>query len=147
MIRYSTKEDIALGDRMICWSTQDGDRREIPFSVLVDFMRDNLGVLSFTTVFSQPAANDFVVNTIDTSQNQWVIIQPVGAFADGTIVLPSLAQCIDGQEIIANCSQQVTSFAVSPNGALAVVGAPTTLAAGDAFRLKFSSLTSSWYAI
>ncbi len=147
MTRYSTKSEIKTGDRMICWSTDDGGRVEIPFSVLLDFMRANLGSPDFETVFAQPGGNNFTVSMLDTSQNQWMILQPQGTYTPGVLVLPSLANCIDGQEIIVNCTQQVASFSISPNGALEVIGAPSALSAGDAFRLKFSTLTQCWYVI
>lgn len=146
-IQYSTKDSIALGDRMICWSTADGDRREIPFSVLLEFVRDNLGSPDFTTVFAQPGGNDFTVSLLPTSQNQWMILQPQGSYTPGYLTLPPVARCIDGQEIIVNCTQQVASFQINYNGALDVIGAPTALSAGDNFRLKFSALTSCWYVV
>jgi hypothetical protein len=147
MIRYNTKDRIDSGDRMICWSTQDGDRREIPFSVLLEFMRDNLGSPDFDTIFVQPVSNLFVAAFLDTSQNQWMLLQPMGSFTNGTITLPAFANCIDGQELIVNCTQQVTNLTVAANGALDVIGAPTALAAGDTFRVKFSRITSCWYVI
>lgn len=147
MIRYPTKDAIDPGDRMICWSTADGDRREIPYSVLLEFVRDNIGAPGFRTITAQPGGNLFTVPFLDTSENQWLLLIPQGTFSHGTITLPALANVIDGQECIVNCSQQVEIFTIAPNGALEVVGAPTALAAGDNFRVKFSALTSSWYVV
>ena len=80
-------------------------------------------------------------------KNQWLLLIPQGTFTHGTVTLPALANVIDGQECIVNCSQQVANFTIAPNGALEVVGAPTALAAGDNFRVKFSALTTSWYVV
>ncbi len=147
MTRYSTKSEIKTGDRMICWSTDDGGRVEIPFSVLLEFMRDNLGSPDFVQVFAQPGGNNFTVPLLDSSQNQWLLLQPQGNYTPGAITMPSLANAIDGQEVIVTCNQQVNTFSINANGALEVVGAPTALSAGDNFRLKLSKLTNTWYVV
>jgi hypothetical protein len=52
----------------------------------------------------------------------------------------------DRQELLVNCTQAVTTLAVSGNGAT-VTGAPTTLAANAFFRLRFDQASSVWYRV
>lgn len=147
MGKYMTVDSVSAGDHVVVWKTDAGDWREVPVSVLLEFMRDNLGTPGYTTVFSQPGNTAFTVLCRDTSENQWININPLAAYNDGAITLPALANCIDGQSILVNCSQQVSTFVVNANGALSLVGMPASLASGDHFEARFSALTSSWYAV
>lgn len=76
-----------------------------------------------------------------------MLITPVAGYAAGTIVLPAVATVIDGQEVLVTCTQSVTTLTVSANGATAVNGAPTTLAANAFFRLRFDEINDSWYRV
>jgi hypothetical protein len=60
--------------------------------------------------------------------------------------MPAVASVIDGQELLVNSTQAVTTLTVAGNGAT-VAGAPTTLAANGFFRLKFEALVSTWYRV
>jgi hypothetical protein len=61
-------------------------------------------------------------------------------------VLPLLANCVDKQEILVNCTQAITTLTVNGNGAT-VTGAPTTLSANGFFRLRFDGLANVWYRV
>jgi hypothetical protein len=83
--------------------------------------------------------------TIPAGSNAWLVLTPTATTAAGTIVLPPAAQASDQQEIIVTSTQVVTALTITPNGATAVIGAPTALTAGGYFRLRFEAVTQTWY--
>lgn len=114
---------------------------------LVTYLQSALGGGEFTTQYAVPAATGFSVQVNDSDDNTWLIINPLGAYAAGTIVLPAVANCVDGQELIFNCTQAVTTLTIDGNGAVDVLGEPTTLAANAYFRLRFQGASKVWYRV
>jgi hypothetical protein len=53
---------------------------------------------------------------------------------------------LDKQEILVNTTQAITALTINANGAT-IVGAPTTLAAGGFFRLRFDGVLDTWYRV
>ena len=72
--------------------------------------------------------------------------EPAATYANGTLVLPAVANCADKQEILVNSTQIVTALAITANGAT-VKGAPTTLAANAFFKLRFDGVLKTWYRV
>lgn len=105
------------------------------------------GVGAFTTQYAAPSSSGFSVAVTAGTVNIHLILTPTAGFAAGTIVLPVYPGVIDKQEVLVNCTQQVTTLTVSANGALAVTGEPTSLGADDFFRLKFDLPTQTWYRV
>lgn len=110
----------------------------------------SLGQDSFQLNYSSPSATGFTASVTDNTSNQWLILTPVATYANGTIVLPTIgasdATDHQNQEILVNCTQIVTTLAITAPGAT-VVGAPTTLAANGFFRLKFEPIMKRWYRV
>lgn len=113
----------------------------------IDYVRAALGSPDYTVQNSAPAATGFSIQVNDSDENTWLCISPLGSYAAGTVVLPSVANCVDGQEVIVTCSLAVTTLTVDGNGAVDVIGEPTTLAAGGFFRLRYQSTPKIWYRV
>jgi len=64
-------------------------------------------------------------------------IIPSAAIALGTVVLPVLANCTDGMELVIGTTQAITGFTLTAGTGTTVYGAPTTLAANACVRFKF----------
>jgi hypothetical protein len=120
-------------------------------SALLAYMQANLTFPSgYVTQYSAPSATGFSVTITDGASdntNVHLILTPVAGYAAGTIVLPLASGCVDGQEVLVNCTQAVTTLTVSANGATAVTGEPTGLSANDFFRLKYDKPTLTWYRV
>ena len=97
----------------------------------------------FTTITTP--GDGFNIEIEQDGQNRWALLRPTGTLATGTIILPAPSVAIDGQTILISSTQIVTSFTVNGNGATVIYGAPTTLAAGDKFELRYNAQTTSWY--
>jgi hypothetical protein len=147
-------DTVTAGDLLVVYSQNNGDSRKAAISVLQKYMQNNLtfssGFGAYTTQYSSPASSDFdiaVTDGDDDDENVHLILTPTGAFSDGAITLPASTSAVDKQEVLFNTTQAVTTFTVNGNGATSVVGAPTTLAANDFFRLKYDAATSNWYRV
>jgi len=156
MAKNLTRTDaVASGDLFVLFKTSAGDYRGAPADVVLTYLQDNLvfpspGFTDYVTQYASPSATGFSVTITDGSDNDenvHLILTPTAGYAAGTIVLPAVASVVDKQEVLINCTQQVTALTVDGNGAVAVTGAPTSLGADDFFRLKYDVLTSTWYRV
>ena len=142
-------DTLQSGDALAVYSSANGDTRKASLSTLTAYLNTALTVnqSGFTTQCSNPSATGFSVQITDGSSNIHLILAPVAGYAAGTIVLPAVANAIDKQEILVNCTQAVTTLTIDKNGATAVTGAPTTLSANDFFKLRYDDVTSTWYRV
>ncbi len=139
-------DEVSPGDNLVVYAPNSGDTRRLPVSELTEYLQDQLNAPGFQNQYAAPSVSGTVVTVRDDSDDTWLILQPVAAYAAMTILLPALANCMNGQELLVNCTQSVTTLTTSGNGAT-VVGAPTTLAANAFFRLKFDSLSDTWFRV
>lgn len=102
---------------------------------------------AFVTQYAVPSSSGFSVQITNGTNNIHLILTPTAGFAAGTIVLPATPGAIDKQEVLVNCTQQVTALTLNGNGAAGVTGEPTALGADDFFRLKYDLPTQTWYRI
>lgn len=143
-------DSLSPGDNFPIYSPSNGDARRAPLSLILQYMQDNLVFgtpESFSSQYAAPNLNGFSVSVDEGVGDVHLILTPTAGFAAGTIVLPAVAGVTDKQEILVNCTQQVTALTINGNGAGAVSGAPTSLGADDFFRLKYDAFTSTWYRV
>ena len=81
------------------------------------------------------------------SNDQWMLLQPAGTLATGTITLPLNTGVPDGTSVLITTTQEITSLTIALNGATAIYGGVTSLAAGTATAIRFYQPTNSWYQI
>lgn len=145
--QLSAVSKLNAGDLLAIFSTNNGDARKASLSVLLDFINDNLGQLTYVTQREVVASSGFNVSVANNGQNIWLILNLTGSFATGTVTLPPLADAVEGQEISVFCTRQVTTFTVDGNGAVDVLGEPASLAAESFFTLRFDLGSNSWYRV
>jgi hypothetical protein len=81
------------------------------------------------------------------AQQQWMLLQPAGTLATGTITFPLNTGVPDGTEVLITSTQTITALTLAPNNAANIFGAVTTLSAGGFVRYRFYQPTNSWYRI
>jgi hypothetical protein len=142
---------MSISDWIVLWSAGQGDFRGISFSdFLVNLAASmSVGRPEAVSQYAAPSATAFTVAIagVNSDDDVHLMLTPVAGYADGAITLPAAAGCRDKQEVTVNCTQAVTTFVVNANGALAVTGAPATLAANAFFKLCYDLPTSTWYRI
>lgn len=145
--QLSRVDTVAAGDLLPIYSQANGDARAAAISVLAAYVQTLLAAVDDkVTQYSAPSATGFTVTITDSDESVWLVLTPVAGYAAGTIKLPAVANCVDKQEILVNCTQAVTALTINGNGAT-VTGAPTTLAANAFFRLRFEGVTHTWYRV
>lgn len=147
--RLSSTDSVAAGDQVPIYSASAGGDRKVPLSLLAAYIQAQLtAATTEETQYASPNATGFSVAIAPTTDGNsvFLLLTPLAGYAAGTIVLPALAECLDGQELLVTCTQTVTALTVDGNGAT-VNGAPTTLAANAFFRLRFDAINESWYRV
>jgi len=81
------------------------------------------------------------------SNDQWMLLQPAGTLATGTITLPLNTGVPDGTSVLITTTQEITSLTIALNGASAIYGGVSFLGAGTATAIRFYQPTNSWYQI
>ena len=138
---------VSPGDQVPVYSPNNGDARRLPVSALLQYFQQTFASPTLATNVYTPGTGFNVAVPTPVAAQQWMLIQPAGTLALGTITLPLNTQTPDGTEVLVTTTQQITGFTLALNGATAAYGAPSTLAAEDFFRLRFVQATTSWYPI
>lgn len=145
--QLSRADSVSAGDLLPAFVSDVGDARAVPVSVLAAYIQTLLtAVDDKVTQYAAPSATGFTVTIPNTDESVWLVLTPVAGYAAGTIVLPSAEEAVDKQEVLVNCTQAVTTLTITSAGGT-VTGAPTTLAANAFFRLRFETVTSTWYRV
>jgi hypothetical protein len=138
---------VSPGDQVPVYSPNNGDARRLPVSSLLAYFQQTFASPTLATNVYTPGTGFNVAVPTPVAAQQWMLIQPAGTLALGTITLPLNTQTPDGTEVLVTTTQQITGFTLALNGATAAYGAPSTLAAEDFFRMRFVQSTNSWYRI
>ena len=133
-------------DNLPIYNDANASTRKMSLNVFLSWFTANFTNPAFITNIQTPG-DGFNITMTQDAKNAWLLLRPTGALATGTILLPAPAVCADGQEVIVTTTLQISSFTVNGNGATAVYGAPSVLAAEDKFRLRYNLQTTSWYAV
>lgn len=140
-------DQVQPGDQIPIYSSDNGDARKASLSLLKTFFQEGLTAADDKiTQHSAPSATGFSIQVNNDADSVWLVLTPTAGFAAGTLVLPAVANCVDRQEVLVNCTQAVTTLTVSGNGAT-VTGAPAALTANGFFRLRFDAITDTWYRV
>lgn len=143
-------DSVAAGDLLPVFSQAQGGLRSASLTVLAELLQTMLSSPGASeTQYAAPAATGFSVTVNPTTDggSVYLLLTPAAGYAAGTLVLPDVAECAHGQEVLVTCTQSVTTLTIDGNGATAVNGAPTALTANAFFRLRFDGIFQSWYRI
>lgn len=144
--QLSTATTLSGADKIAVYSANNADARKASLNSLLAWIESNFASPEFSTQYVAPPASGFVYQVQSASTSIWLIMQPAGTLATGSIVLPLPANSFDGQEIMVFSSHEVTAFTVFGNGSL-VYGSPTYMPANGSFVLRFNALQNAWYCM
>jgi hypothetical protein len=137
---------ITGADQFPVYSANNGDARRAPAAVLLAYIQSAWMDPNYTRVTASPTLSGFTVG-LSGANSLFVLLTPTGLMATGTIVLPPASGASDGQEIIIFTTQQITALSFLLNGAAALNGAPSGLAANDSMTLRYDVLSVAWYVV
>lgn len=145
--QLSGLSQLSSGDLLPIYVPNNGDARKISIGQLLAFFQQQFASPTLSTQLATPSTGFNVSIQTPVSEQQWLILQPAGTLASGTVTPPLNTQTPDGTELLITTTQQITAFTFALNGAAAAYGAPTTLAANGFFRVRYYAATNSWYRI
>lgn len=138
---------VSGGDLLPVYVSNNGDARKVSITQLLQYFQQTFASPTMATSIFTPGTGFNVAVPTPVAQQQWMLIQPAGTLAAGTVTLPLNTQTPDGTEVLVTTTQQITAFTLAANGAAQLYGVPTILAAQDNFRVRFVQATNSWYRI
>jgi hypothetical protein len=138
---------ISSGDQLPVYSPNNGDARRTSIGSLLTFFQQSFASPTLSVNLYVPGSGFNITVPTPVSNDQWMLLQPAGALATGTITLPLNTGVPDGTTVLITTTQDITSLTLALNGASAIFGAVTSLAAGTATAIRFYQPTNSWYQI
>jgi len=138
---------VSGGDQIPVYSPNNGDARKMSISQLLQYFQATFAAPTVATNLYTPGTGFNITVPTPTSEQQWMVIQPAGTLATGTVTLPLNTGVPDGTQVLITSTQTITSFTLALNGAAAVFGPVSTLTAGAAICYRFYQATNSWYNV
>jgi hypothetical protein len=138
---------VSPGDQIPVYTPNNGDARRMPISQLLAYFQQTFASPTLATNIYTPGTGFNITVPTPVADQQWMLIQPAGTLATGTVTLPLNTQTPDGTQVLVTSTQIITTFTLALNGASNAFGAPTTLAANAFFTMRYVQATNSWYRI
>lgn len=101
------------------------------------------------TVYTLPTvANGFTVAPLPavSGAGVWAQLTLSSTASTMTVILPGLPDRAQDQEVLVTVTQPVLALTVSGNGAT-VRGAPAVLGADGFFKMRYDSISNTWYRV
>jgi hypothetical protein len=138
---------VSSGDQLPVYSPNNGDARRLSIGNLLTFFQQSFASPTLSVNLYVPGSGFNITVPTPVSQDQWMLLQPAGTLASGTITLPLNTGVPDGTTVLITTTQEITSLTIALNGATALYGGVTSLPAGTATAIRFYQPTNSWYQI
>jgi hypothetical protein len=138
---------VSPGDQIPVYTPNNGDARRMSVNALLQYFQQTFASPTLAVNLYVPGSGFNITVPTPVSEQQWMLLQPAGTLATGTITLPLNTGVPDGTTVLITSTQEITSLTIALNGASAIYGAVTALGAGSAAVYRFYQPTNSWYNI
>ena len=138
---------VSPGDQIPVYTPNNGDARRMSVNALLQYFQQTFASPTLAVNLYVPGSGFNITVPTPVSEQQWMLLQPAGTLATGTITLPLNTGVPDGTTVLITSTQEITSLTIALNGASAIYGAVTSLGAGCAAVYRFYQPTNSWYNI
>ena len=138
---------VSPGDQIPVYTPNNGDARRMSVNALLQYFQQTFASPTLAVNLYVPGSGFNITVPTPVSEQQWMLLQPAGTLATGTITLPLNTGVPDGTTLLITSTQEITSLTIALNGASAIYGAVTALGAGCAAVYRFYQPTNSWYNI
>jgi hypothetical protein len=145
--QLSPISQVSGGDQLPIYVPNNGDARKVSINQLLQYFQQTFASPTLSTNLYVPGTGFNITVPTPVSNDQWMLLQPAGTLATGTITLPLNTGVPDGTTVLITTTQEITSLTIALNGASAIFGGVTSLAAGTATAIRFYQPTNSWYQI
>ena len=138
---------VSPGDQIPVYTPNNGDARRMSVNALLQYFQQTFASPTLAVNLYVPGSGFNITVPTPVSEQQWMLLQPAGTLATGTITLPLNTGVPDGTTVLITTTQEITSLTIALNGASAIFGGVTFLGAGCAAVYRFYQPTNSWYNI
>jgi hypothetical protein len=145
--QLSSISQVSGANQIPVYDQNNGDARKMSVSALLQYFQATFAAPTVATNLYVPGTGFNITVPTPVSEQQWMILQPAGTLATGTITLPLNTGVPDGTQVLITSTQTITAFTLALNGASAIFGNVSTLTAGAAVCYRFYQATNSWYNI
>jgi hypothetical protein len=145
--QLSPISQVSGGDQLPIYVPNNGDARRVSVTQLLQYFQQTFASPTLAVNLYVPGSGFNITVPTPVSEQQWMLLQPAGTLATGTITLPLNTGVPDGTTVLITTTQEITSLTIALNGASAIFGAVTSLGAGCAAVYRFYQPTNSWYNI
>jgi hypothetical protein len=145
--QLSPLNQVSSGDQLPVYSPNNGDARRLSIGALLQYFQQTFAAPTVATTLITPSTGFNYAVSSSVSESQWILIQPAGSLATGTVTLPLNTSTPDGTEILITSTQQISSFTIAINGASQIYGTVTSIAAGGFVKFRFYQASNSWYRV
>ena len=145
--QLASLSQVSGGDQLPIYVPNNGDARKVSVSQLLAYFQTVFAAPTVSTTLYTPGAGFNITVPTPVSEQQWMLIQPAGTLATGTVTLPLNTGVPDGTQVLITSTQTITAFTIALNGAAAIFGDVSTIAAGNAVQYRYYLATNSWYNI
>lgn len=147
--QLSRASALSGSDVIPLFQSNQGDTRSVSLTQVAAYVQTAIEGDPDETVYSITTnGSGFTVAVLPATigGSVWGQFTLSGAFAAGTLILPGIDDRANGQEVLLTFTQAVAALTINGNGA-SVAGAPTSLSANGFFKLKYDSISSTWYRV
>ena len=138
---------VSPGDQIPVYTPNNGDARRMSVNALLQYFQQTFASPTLAVNLYVPGSGFNITVPTPVSEQQWMLLQPAGTLATGTITLPLNTGVPDGTTVLITTTQEITSLTIALNGATAIYGGVSFLGAGTATAIRFYQPTNSWYQI
>ena len=145
--QLSSISQVSGANQIPVYDQNNGDARKMSVSALLQYFQTSFASPTVSTNLYTPGTGFNITVPTPVSEQQWMIIQPAGTLATGTVTLPLNTGVPDGTQVLITTTQEITAFTLALNGAAAGFAFPPSLAPGAGFTVRYYQATNSWYNI
>jgi hypothetical protein len=96
---------VSNGDQLPVYSPNNGDARRLSIGNLLTFFQQTFASPTLSTNLYVPGTGFNITVPTPVSQDQWMLLQPAGTLATGTITLPLNTGVPDGTTVLITTTQ------------------------------------------
>jgi hypothetical protein len=147
--RLSQASKLSDLDELAIFSRENGSTRKITARQLIEHVFGTVPEISEGTTYSATMGGyNFAVDVEPplAGVSVWAQITLSSIAVTGTINLPDAAERANGQEVLITCTKDVGTLTVSGSDAI-VAGAPVSIVANVPYRMRFDSMSNTWYRV
>jgi len=115
--QLSSISQVSGANQIPVYDQNNGDARKMSVSALLQYFQATFAAPTVATNLYVPGTGFNVTVPTPVSEQQWMILQPAGTLATGTITLPLNTGTPDGTQVLVTTTQIITSFTLALNGA------------------------------